>query len=109
MIKPGTWCALGLFGTALAMDAVLVVNGHDTISTCVRTGRVEKAFTLYLAAHAAMSLPVDPLVMLGSVYTNTYVTKRANRKFTLPRLPIQATAPKIRPRPLRLSLGGHVV
>lgn len=81
------------------MDAVLVVKGHDTISTCVRVGRLEKAVAIYLVAHASVNLPVDPLSMLGSVYTNTYVAGRADRQITQV-IPTLAIEPKTRPRRL---------
>lgn len=103
-VRPGTKCAIGLFGTALAMDAVLVAAGQDTISTCVRTGRYEKAFAVYLTLHAAVNLPVDPLCLLGAAYTNAYTARRANGGLTL-RLPNPAIAPKIRLRLPRLPRG----
>lgn len=92
------------------MDAALVVRGHDTISTCVRMGKIEKAIALYLAAHASVNLPIDPLSMLGSIYTDTYVAKRVDQRLTLSQeIPTLAIEPKTRLRLLPRLRGGRDV
>jgi hypothetical protein len=68
-VRPGNWAAVGLVGSALAIDVVLIRRGEDPISTCVRTSRIGKAATALLAAHLVATIPNDPLTAIADRIT----------------------------------------
>jgi hypothetical protein len=71
-VRPGNWAAVGLVGSALAIDVVLIRRGEDPISTCVRTSRIGKATTAVLAAHLIATIPGDPLTALADRITRVH-------------------------------------
>lgn len=62
----GELLALGLVIEALALDVLLLKRRQDVISTCVRRSMAGRIITVYLAAHLTLSIPFDPLKLLGN-------------------------------------------
>jgi hypothetical protein len=70
-LKPGDYAAVGLIGSALAIDVVLLRNNCEAISSCVRRSRTAKVITALLAAHLLASWRHDPLTALADRITRS--------------------------------------